>query len=200
MAEFDKTVGTTVLALQIVSANVVVLSSPIDVSTDLAGRFDIHFARKVATALSSRVRFRIEGSAKSSGDGFWSPLAAVHTGTAMCTRRAMTGTAGAGTRVLPQTNTSGFDLIDTAIFLEHTTLANSEWHRTKAISTNVSVTIEDLLTNEQTSSTQMSNLAQMWDVALDLSAVKRLRLAMDASQSGQSTIAEAFYTATTALG
>ncbi len=191
MATFSKTVNRTLLSLQSIASNTVVVGSAVDVSTLIVGTALIHFGRRTNAAFTTAPTFRIEMSAKSSGDGFWWPLAQFSPvlGTSL-TAQAVNGTVASGQNVITMTSTTNFAVGD-IIYIDNTTIANSEWGRVKTVTTNTSVTIEDNLVNAQTSST-VYRAAEMYPALLDLSAVTRLRLVADGSGTGQAMACEAF--------
>lgn len=188
-----KTQGTSVFALATVATAVVSISSAIDVSGKFAGTMFVHFGRTVATALGAQCKFRIEASSKSSTDGHWYSLFewATANGLTAASDEALTGTVNAGQNVLTCASTTGFVAGD-LIFAKNGTIGNSEFHRIKSIVTNTSVTVEDNLVNAQTSST-IYDIAEWWAIPLDLSAIGRIRLVIDAASgpTGQTIAAEA---------
>jgi len=189
MAIINKTQGTTLLSLQSVASNTVVISSTQDVSTKLAATIFIHFGRRTASALTTGMEFRIEGSAKSSGDGYWFPLARVRTLTAAAESEAVSGVVSSGTNVITVASTTNLAAGD-IIFIDNGTIGNSEWGRIKSVVLNTSVTIEDNLVNAQTGAT-IYDQAEMWAIQVDLSAIGRLRLVADGSGTGQAVAVEA---------
>src|SRR5215203_4124664 len=152
MATFSKTQGVTLLALQSVASNTVLISSAVDVSTKIAAAFFIHFGRRTASALTEGMEFRLEASAKSSGNGHWFPLFAVKTNTTAAESEAVTSTVSSGTNVITVASTTNLVAGD-AIYIDNGTIANSEFGRIKSIVANTSVTIEDNLVNAQTGAT-----------------------------------------------
>lgn len=183
MATITKTVGTSVLALQSVAASSVLLSSAVDVSTKLAGTLFIHFGRRAATAAGAGVNIRIEASAKSSGDGFWFPLAIFTTAFAASETEAVSGTVSSGANVITVASTTNLTIGD-VIYIDNGTIANSEWGRIKSIVSNTSVTIEDNLVNAQTSS-NIYDLAEMYVCQLDLTSITRIRVVADGASFTQ---------------
>lgn len=177
MATITKTVGTSVLSLQSVAASTVLLSSAVDVSTKLAATLFIHFGRRSATAAGAGVNIRIEASAKSSGDGYWFPLAIFTTAFAAVEAEAVSGTVSSGTNVITVASTTNLAAGD-IIFIDNGTIANSEWGRVKSIVANTSVTIEDNLVNAQTGAT-MYDSAEMYACQLDLTGISRIRVVAD---------------------
>jgi hypothetical protein len=193
-----KTAGIELLALQSVAANAVVISSAQDVSTKLAACIFIHFGRRAATALTQAVEFRIEASSKASGDGHWYPLARFVTQSAAAEAEAVSGTVNAGTNVVTVASTSNLTEAD-LVFIDNSTIANSEWGRIKDIATNTSITLEENLANAQTGST-IYDSAEMFVAQLDLSAISRIRLVVDADNSGQAIAVEAHMVTADSIG
>jgi hypothetical protein len=189
MANLTKTQGTSLLSLQSVASNTVVISSAVDVSTKLAGTVYIHFGRRATTALTTGMIFRIEESSKSSGDGHWYPVATFQTAVTAAESEAVSGTVNSGTNVITVASTSNLTAGD-VIFIDNGTIANSEWGRIKSISSNTSVTIEDNLVNAQTGST-IYDQAEMFVAKLDFTSTGRIRLVADGSGTGQATAVEA---------
>lgn len=191
MAVFNKTQGTSVIALQSVAASTVLISSVLDVSAKFAAALFIHFGRRSATAAGAGVNIRVEASAKSSGDGFWWPVAIFTTAFAACTTRAVTTSSSSGQNVISATTTTGLAIGD-IIYIDNTTIANSEWHRIKIVTGATSVTIEDNLNNTQGTSSNMYNAAEMYICQLDLASIARLRIVVDGASFTQAFAIEAF--------
>lgn len=200
----NKTVATSVLAIQSVASNTVVISSAISVATALAGWLTIHFGRRSNTALTGGVIIRVEGSAKSSGDGFWFPLAQFKTMLAAQTSQAVNGTCASGQNVVAMTSTTGMSADpDSAnghvVYIDNTTIANAEFHRVKVITSNTSITLEDNLTNAQTGATVYPG-AEMFSAYLDLTAVTRLRVVVQADNTGVACAIEALLNTADSIG
>ena len=196
MAAIAKTQGTSLLALQTLASAAVVLGAAVDVSTKLAATVFIHVGRTIATALTNGVKVRIEASAKGSLDGFWFSLAEFVTGVAASTTTATltTGTV-AGDIILPMTATAGIVIGDKVYIREAGGETNSEFGRVKAVSANVSATIEDgTLFNHTITTTLVWSQAEFFAAQLDLTAIGRIRVVADAAYavSGQTTVVEAF--------
>lgn len=198
MATITKTAGTSLLSLQSVASNTVVISSAQDVSTKLAATVFIHFGRRATSALTQGMEFRVEASSKSSGDGHWYPLARVRSQITAAESEAVSGTVSSGTNVITVASTTNLTVGD-LIFIDNGTIGNSEWGRIKSVSTNTSVTIEDNLLNAQTGAT-IYDQAEMWAIQLDLSAVGRLRLVADGSNTGQAVAVEAHMVTADSIG
>jgi len=190
MASLTKTQGISLLPLQSLASNSVAISSAVDVSTKLAATIFIHFGRRTASALTEGVEFRIEASAKSSGDGFWWPVASFKTAIATAESEAVSGTVSSGTNVITVASTTNL-VAGGLVYIDNGTIGNSEWGRVKSISLNTSITIEDNLLNAQTGAT-IYNQAEYYVAQLDLTAVGRIRIVADGRNSGQATAVEAF--------
>lgn len=196
MATPSKTQATSLVALQSLASGSVLVSNVVDVSTKFAGMAYVHFGRRATTALTAGCSFRIEASAKSSGDGFWFPLYTWSSQVAAALSMTVTGTNNAGQNVLQATTTPAYVAGD-LIYIDNTTIANSEFQRIKVVTTNTSVTLEDNLTNAQNNPAATTfNKAEWWGVPLDLSGVGRVRLVVDAASgpTGQNVAVEAFLT------
>ncbi len=179
----SKTDAISVLALQTLASNSVVISNVQDVSTKFQATLLIHFGRTVNTALTTGVIFRIEGSSRASADGYWAQLAAIQTRIVAITSQAVNGTCNSAQKVVAMTSTTGMALAD-YIFIKNSTLGNSEWQKVAVITTNTSVTTEDNLLNAQTGATVYPN-AEVYALTVDLTAIKRIRVVVDASNTGQ---------------
>lgn len=190
MAIWNKTVvSTALLSLQSVASNTVVISSEVNVAVIFAAAIGIHFGRRATTALTVGAKFRVEGATKSSGDGYWFPLAEFQSNIALAESEAVSGTVSAGTNVVTVASTTNL-VVGDLIYIDNSTIANSEWGRIKAVSANVSVTLEDNLRNAQTGST-IYDQGEFFYAQIDLSTVTRLRLVADCSGTGQAVAVEA---------
>jgi len=191
MATVSKTQGIQILGTQSLTANSVAKSSAQDVSSKLAATIFIHFALVDSTGvLSSGVEFRIEASAKSSGNDQWFPLTKFKTFTAAPATEAVSGTVTSGTTLVTVADTTNLDAGD-IVFFKNRTIGNSEWGRIRSVATNASITLVDSLTYTQTGSV-IFDLAEMFSAQIDLTAIGRIRLVADASNTNRETYVEAF--------
>lgn len=189
MASITKTSDVVLLALQSVAASTVLISTVQDVSSKFAASIFIHFGRRSATAAGAGVNFRVEASSKATGNGHWYTLATVTTDFVACESEAVSGTVNSGTAVVTVASTTNLTIGD-IIYIDNSTIANSEFGRVKSVSTNTSVTIEDVLTNAQTGST-LYDRAELYPLQFDLTAVKRIRLVVDGANFTQAFAVEA---------
>lgn len=188
---YSKTGSLTLIALQSVAASSVVVGTAVDVSTKMGGLVYIRFGRRIATAGGAGANIRIEASFAASGDNTWFPIAIFTTAFAACSDEAVSGTVGSGTNVITVASTTGFAAGD-LIFIDNSTIGNSEWGRVKSISANVSVTIEDNLVNAQTGAT-IYDSAEIYAPILIPDAAVRLRAVDDGSLFTQAHAIEVRY-------
>jgi len=185
----NKTGGGTLFALASTAASTVAIASAVDVSTKFGCLINIYFGRRSATAAGAGVNILVEGSTFASGDDNWGTLAQLTTGFAACEAEAVSGTVNAGATVITVAATANLTAQD-FIFIDNSTIANSEWRRIKSIVSNTSVTVIDALTNAQTGST-LYDSAESYAVSLDLSRMMRLRIVFDGSLFTQAFAAKA---------
>ncbi len=183
MATYTKTVQTPLISLQSVAASSVVSSSAFDVSTKLGGIIQVRFGRRSATAATAGVNIRLELSHTGSTDNSWYPFATLTTAFAACEAEAVSGSCLAGTPVIRVASTTNLTAGD-VIFVDNSTIANSEWGRVKAISTNASVTLEDALVSTQTGATLYDSAEIYAPIAIPEGAI-RIRAVIDGSSFTQ---------------
>ena len=196
MASLIKSQGTSLLSLQTIATATVVIGSASDVSTKLSATVFVHTGRTATAALTNGLKIRIEGSAKSSLNGFWFSLAEFVTGVAASTTTATltTGTT-AGDIILPMTTTAGIVIGDKVYIREAGAETNSEFGRVKLVTANTSVTIEDgTLFNHTITTTLVWSQAEFFTAQFDLSSIGRIRVVADAAYAltGQTCVVEAF--------
>lgn len=187
-SSLTKTIQTALAAPQSLASNTVFTSGVQSVTTAFAAAVLIHFGRRADTALSASAIIRVEGSAKSSGDGHWWTLASWNTKIAAVTSRAVNGTCASGQNVVAMTATAGMTVGD-IVYIDNGTIANSEWHRIKVVTTNTSITLEDNLVNAQTGAT-VYPAGEFFLAQVDLSAITRLRVVVNGSGTGQAVALE----------
>jgi hypothetical protein len=183
-----KTAAGVLLALTQVATAVVTIGSAVDVATKFGAKVFVKMGRTVATALGNEVRFRLEASAKDSGNDEWVPVyewsSASGKTTAVSTTLNGATTAGNTTSVL--TSGTGFNAGSACYFRETGTPADSEWSRVKSLSSNT-ITLEEAQTRNHTNSIVVTTLAEMFALDIDVSAFTRIRLVVDTATaaSGQ---------------
>lgn len=183
-----KTAGTSLLALTQQATAVVTVGSPVDVSGKLAARIFVKLGRTVATALGNDVLFRIEGSAKASGNDEWVPIFTWTSanGKTASSSTTLNGATTAGNTTAIVTSATGIAAGDILYFRETGTPANSEWSRVASMS-GATVTFEEAQTRNHTNGINVADLGEMSTFDLDVSALARVRLVVDSASnaSGQ---------------
>jgi hypothetical protein len=184
-----KTAAQALLALTQQATATVTIGSAVDVSTKLgpATAF-VKMGRTVATALTNEVTFRLEGSAKTTGNDEWVPIYSWTSGTGKTAASSTTlnGATTAGNTTTVLTAGTGFSAGVIAYVRETGTPANSEWSRVASLSTNT-VTWEEAQTRSHTTGIAATTLAEEYAIPMDLSGQVRVRLVVDTASaaSGQ---------------
>jgi len=88
---------------------------------------------------------------------------------------AMTATEPAAETVLACASTTGFAVED-ELYIQHTTLASSEWAKLRTFAANTSITLIDGLTTQQDSTSVIWNDASKFVVSLDLNGMESFRV------------------------
>lgn len=88
---------------------------------------------------------------------------------------AMTATEPAGETVLACASTTGFAVED-LLYIQHTTLASSEWAKLRTFAANVSITLIDGLTTQQDNTSVIWNDASVFVCGLNLNANEAFRV------------------------
>jgi hypothetical protein len=185
-----KTAAGVLLALTQQATAVITIGSAIDVSTKVGPAVAIvKMGRTVATALTAQVKFRLEGSAKTSGNDEWVPI------------YEWTSTSGTTASSSSTVNDASFNAADTSftitsatgiaagdiLYLRETgTPANSEWCRVASVS-GTTITLEEAITRNHTNGITVSDLGEMYMIPLDIAGHVRVRLVVDTASaaSGQ---------------
>jgi hypothetical protein len=181
-----KTVGTSLLIWQDIASAAQVLSSAIDVSTKWAISFNIILARLTGSAFTAGwPNVRIEASGAASGNDAWIPLLtfspAVGASLVATTLNGAVSAAAASCVVTSASNIAIGDLL----FLGHTTTpANYELVRVKLVAS-TTVTFEENCTYAHDTGALVTDQAEAYFPALDVSAYSRVRVVVDNANSGQ---------------
>lgn len=185
-----KSAGTVLLAHTQQATAVVTIGSAVDVSTKLgpATAF-VKMGRSVATALTNEVKFRIEGSAKTSGNDEWIPIYewTSASGKTACNASTVNDAAfAAADTTFVITAATGIAAGDLLYFRETVTPANSEWSRVSGVS-GTTITLEEGVTRGHTNGITVTDLAEPFRIDLDLAGHVRIRLVVDSASaaSGQ---------------
>jgi len=185
-----KTQGTELLAHTQQATAVVTLGTPLDVSTMFGVNVFAKMGRTVATALTNEVLFRIEGSAKSSGNDEWFPIYEFtsENGTTTCNASTLNDASfNAADTSFTITSPTGMAPGDNLYFRETGTPADSEWSKELSVSGSV-ITLEEAITRGHTNGITITDLGEIFQaIYIDCSALGRIRFVCDtaANASGQ---------------
>ena len=197
-ADYTKTQGTVLLAIQQIASNTVVKTSAQDVSSKMEATVFIFLGRDdTGGALTAGCVFRVQGSAKSSGDDTWVDLAAFTSQLTLPEAEAVSGTEAAGATLIEVASTTNL-VVGDYVLLKNTTIGNSEFARIVAVVINTSVTLTDGITNAQTGST-IYDQAEQYAATISLASVGRIRLVADCSNTGKTVVVQAFMTTLDAI-
>lgn len=175
MANITKTVGTDVLTHQAITHPDTVKGSAQDVSTKLAATIICFHSSVEATANTNSGSFLVQISGASSGDEDWATVAQFQATVSTADTEAMTATEPVGETVLACASTTGFVAGD-YLYIQNSTVGNSEWARCQEIVANTSINLIDGLTNEQTNTSVIWNDCDIFTCQLDLTAISRVRV------------------------
>ena len=185
-----KTAAQALLAHTQQATATITVGSAIDVSTKIgpATAF-VKLGRTAATALSNQVKFRIEGSAKTSGNDEWVPIYEWTTlnGTTAASSTTVNDAAfNAGDTTFTVTSATGLAAGDILYLRETGTPANSEWVRIASMS-GTTVTLEEAVTRNHTNGINVADTAELMSVQLDMSGQVRVRLVVDTASGASGT-------------
>lgn len=181
-----KTAAQALLAHTQQATATITVGSPIDVSTKLgpASAF-VKMGRTVATALSNQVKFRIEGSAKTSGNDEWVPIdewTSQFGTTAASASTVNDASFNSADTSFTITSATGFAAGDQIYLRETGTPGNSEWARVLSV-VSTTVTMEEAVTRSHTNGIAVTDLAETFFRPLDLAGMVRVRLVVDSASA-----------------
>lgn len=143
----------------------------------------VKMGRTVTTALGAQVAFRLEGSAKTSGNDEWVPIYEWTSGNGLTAANASTvndasfNAADTSFTITSATGITGGDLL----YLRETgTPANSEWVRVGSVS-GTTITLEEAVTRGHTNGIATTDLAEMWNFTFDIASQVRIRLVVNSN-------------------
>ena len=145
-------------------------------TTDISGNYEtllhIDIALSDATAHNG-TKIEVQLSSNTTGDEDWSTFTSFLGPSGTANPEAVAGTEAAGSTVIEVASTTGLYDDDAVrfIFIENSTPANSEMGLLVSHAANVSVTLQDGITNAQTGST-LFDIAKRYTIQLPLSAVR----------------------------
>ena len=182
----NKTAAIALLAHTQQASGAITVGSPVDVSTRIGPATAlVKMGRTIATALTNNLKFRLEGSAKSSGNDEWVPIyewTSTNGLTAASKTTLNDATCNAADTTFTLTSGTGFTAGDLVYLRETGTPGNSEWVRAKSIATN-DLTVEDGITRAHTNGIDVTDLAEMWQIPFDAAGQYRVRLVVDGASA-----------------
>jgi hypothetical protein len=186
-----KTQGGVLLAHTQQASGAVTVGSAVDVSAKFAAKVFVKMGRTVATALGNEVAFRLEASAKASGNDEWYPIYewTSATGKTACNATTLNGATTAGNATSVLASGTGFTAGDKLYFRETGTPGNSEWSRVQSIAS-ATVTFEEVQTRNHTSGITVTDYAELFSLDVDCSAIGRLRLVVDSASNATGQVVD----------
>lgn len=173
-----KTDSVEVLAHQAATHPVTIVGSAIDCRTKRAATLFLFHGYVEATADTNPGKFLIQVR-PDAGDGsvaeHWTTVLELSAKGTTPDTEAMTATEPIGETVLACASTTGF-VAEDLLYIQNSTLADSEWARCRKIVTNTSIDLVDGLTNQQTSSSVIWNDSCNYVVNLGLDSVESFRV------------------------
>lgn len=191
MAALAKTAAQSLLTIQALASNAIVVSTIYDLTTQLAATLFLALGRDdTGGALAVPFNFRVQGTPDAAGDRRWMDLATFQSQLTVPEAEAITGTQNAGATTITVASTTNF-AIGQLFLLKNGTIGNSEFGRIKSFVANTSFAPIDAITNAQTGST-FYNQAEQFTIQLDLTGLRRIRVVADNSGTGRSVVVEAY--------
>lgn len=185
MATVTKTAGTVLFAPQELASNSVLISSEVNVASKFAATFFIKIGRTSASALTAGVQCRIEGAPTASGDTTWHSLMEVTSYAGAAEAEPLVNTEPAGSTVIQVSSTTNLS-VGNIITFRNSTPSETEWARIISVAGGISITLQEGLLFEQDSGSSLYTGADIFPpIFVDCSALSRLRLVINASQTGQ---------------
>jgi len=193
-----KVTETVLLAIVSTASNGVTNGAALDVSTYYGADIRIRMGRGTGTAFTTSPIARVQVTYKTSPTvNDWSTVAECQPAVgATLASQAVSGTVNAGQATVLLAAGTNFAAGD-YVFFHNGTLGNSEWGRVLSVSS-ATLTMEENLAFAQTGATARDQ-SEEYHLTLDLTAVQKLRVVIDANASGQACIFEAGLGAVTAL-
>lgn len=174
----NKTSSVSVLAHQAATHPTTIVGSAIDATTKRAAVLFLYHAYVEAAADTNPGKFlvqvRPDDGAGAVNEHWITVVELTAKGTTPDTE-AMTATEPVGETTLAVASTTGFAVED-ELYIQHTTLASSEWAKCKTFVANTNIQLIDGLTTEQTNTSVIWNDASKFIVSLDLNGIESFRV------------------------
>lgn len=189
-AKPNKTDSGSALAHQLATHPTTIVGSAVNCLTKRAATIFLYHGYVEAAADTNPGKFLIQ-IRPDAGDGSvnenWITVVELPVKGTTPDTEAMTATEPVGETTLAVASTTGFAAED-ELYIQNTTLANSEWAKCRTFVTNTNIQLVDGLTNEQTSSSVIWNDASKFVVSLDLNAVESFRVVWQHEAPGPSSV------------
>ena len=173
-----KTDSVEVIAHQAATHPTTIVGSAVSCLTKMGVTIFMYHGYVEAAADTNPGSFKVQVR-PDAGDGsvteHWSTVATFTTPGTTPDTEAMTATEPVGETTLACASTTGF-AVDDLLYIQHTTLASSEWAECKTFVANTNVQLIDGLTTEQTNTSVIWNDASRFICALDLRANESFRV------------------------
>lgn len=180
----NKTAAQALLAHTQLATATQAVGTAVDVSSKVGmATAKVKMGRTVATALSAQLSFRLEGSAKTSGNDEWYPIyewTSVNGTTAANASTVNDASFNAADTSFTITSATGITGGDLMYLRETGTPANSEWVRIGSVS-GTTITSEEAVTRNHTNGITTTDLAEMWSIPFDITAEVRVRLVVNSN-------------------
>jgi hypothetical protein len=176
LADPSKTEDIVAITHQAVTHPGTVKGTEIDVSTKIAAFISMFHAMVEAAANTNPGKFLARANPSNADDDDWVTLREFQAGISTPDTEAMTATEPVDETVLAVVSTTGFAAEDNLYIQDTGTLADSEWAKCQEIVTNTSINLVDGLARQKDSSDVIWNDADIFHMALDVTAFKRLRV------------------------
>ena len=183
---------TSLLAITKYSNATQNFTSEIDVTNYTTVTFFIKFARRATTAATAPVNFIVEGLANTTSlPGYWSPIATIPSGFALAVTQT-TGTEAAASTVIEMGTTTSFT-VSGRVFFDNSTAGNCEWGQIKSVSGGASITLQEGITNAQSSTAVYTQAEIFSPIKIDVTDLKKVRINIDGLSHTQNYAAEILY-------
>lgn len=173
-----KTDSVVVLSHQAATHPTTIIGSSIDCTTKISATLFLFHGYVEATADTNPGRFLIQvrpDPGNGSVNEHWITVMEMISKGTTPDDENMTATEPVGETVLACASTTGFAVND-PIYIQNTTLADSEFAQVRSIQTNTSLTIVEGLTVQQTNTSKIFNDATLAIFWLDLTAISSYRV------------------------
>jgi hypothetical protein len=186
----EKTVGTSLLALQAVAASTMATSSVLSLIYTQKATIFIDHGRTVVTAWGAAggTKYIVQGSPQSAGNDTWVSMTTFAAGSTIAVAIVADGDAAAGASTIACGTAVGLPG-DQVFWANSTTAANGEFGTIKSVSGTADFTLLDALRYGQDSDTNIFTQAEHFVYNFDASAYTRARVLVNNNIAAGTTAA-----------